>query len=210
MMKKSCYIGHIPENNRDKYIAALLGQIVSVIKEPPHRWEVCRKEFDKMLQKESIAYSNPKEIPLPNDFAEINIPNEKATALSSKKFVEAIRNIEYDIQIPYAISDYWKTEMTVMRYFKDDLLYVRSLPRYKNELKDQLKYAKDSKIIETENADRGTQIQHSKLMYNEVMKWDAKDFESIVRNQGYFQRGIIHTIVDANEFNWDVGEKDEY
>jgi hypothetical protein len=42
------------------------------------------------------------------------------------------------------------------------------------------------------------------------MKWDAKDFESIIRNQGYFQRGIIHTIVDDDEFNWDVGEKDEH
>ena len=69
---------------------------------------------------------------------------------------------------------------------------------------------KESKKIEAENTDENTQMRHSKIMYNEVMKWDAKDFGSIIKNQGYFQRGIIHTIVDDDEFNWDVGEKDEH
>lgn len=166
----TCFVGHIPEKNRDNYIAALLGRIVAIIKEPPHQWEVTREEFDKILQQESPAHSNLNEKPLPNDFAEVDIPDEKIESLLHKNFVEAIRKIEYEKQVPYAVSDYWKAEMTVIRYFRDDLLYVRSLPRYKNELKSQLKYVKDSKIIETENADRSTQIRHSKLMYNEVMK----------------------------------------
>lgn len=204
------YIGHIPEINRDKYIAALLGQIVAIVKDPPHKWEVYRDDFEKMLQQESPAYSNPKEIPLPNEFADSEFPEERTSTYEQKRFVAAIKSIEYGEQIPYAVSDYWKAEMTVMKYLKDDLLYVRSLPRYKNELKSQMKYAKDSRKLETENADRSVHIRHSKLLYNEVMKWDAKDFESIIRNQGYFQRGIIHTIVDNDEFNWDIGEKDEH
>lgn len=206
----SCYVGHIPEINRDNYIAALLGRILSIIKDPPHRWEVTREEFDTILQQESPAHSNPTQKPLPTDFADGDIPEQNAGSLLQKNFVEAIRKIEYDKQIPDAVSDYWKAEMTVMRYFKDDLLYLKSLPRYKNELKKQLKYIKDGKIIETEGMDRCTKIKHSKLMYTNVMGWDAKDFESIVRNQGYFQRGIIHTIVDNKKFSWDVGEDNEY
>ena len=58
--------------------------------------------------------------------------------------------------------------------------------------------------------DRITKIKQSKLLYTSVMGWDAKDFESIIRNQGYFQRGIIHTIVDDKKFSWDVGEENEY
>lgn len=116
----SSYVGHIPENNRDKYIAALLGQIVAIIKDPPHRWEVSRAEFDKMLQQESPAYSNTKEIPLPNDFSEAKFPEDKARKYEQKKFVAAIRSIAYEMQIPYAVSDYWKAEMTVMRYFIND------------------------------------------------------------------------------------------
>lgn len=206
----SSYIGHIPENNRDNYIGALLGRIVSIIKDPPHRWEVTREEFDKILQQESPAYSNSSKKPLPSDFAEVNVPKQKAQSLRNKEFVEAIRKIEYDKQIPDAVSDYWKAEMTVIKYFKDDFLYLNSVPLYKNELNRKLKYVKESKVIENEGMNRTVEIRNSKLMYTEVMGWDAKDFGSIVRNQGYFQRGIIHTIVDDKEFSWDIGEEDEY
>lgn len=206
----SCYVGHIPECNRDNYIAALLGQILSIIKDPPHRWEVTREEFDIILQQESPAYSKPSEVPLPCDFAEVGIPEQDSKSLLHKNFVEAIRKIEYDKQISDAVSDYWKAEMTVIKYFKDDLLYNRSLPRYKDELKKKLNYLKDGKMVVTEGKERSEEIMNSKLMYTEVMRWDADDFGSIVRNQGYFQRGIIHTIVDDKKFSWDVGEKNEY
>lgn len=206
----SCYIGYIPEINRDNYIAALLGRILSIIKDPPHRWEVTKDEFDLLLQQESPAYSNPMQRPLPTEFAEIDIPNQNVEKLLQKHFVEAIKKIEYDKQIPDAISDYWKAEITIMRYFRDDLLYLKSLPRYKNELEKKLKYTKDGEAIETEGMDRMVIIKHSKLMYTSIMGWDAKDFESIIRNQGYFQRGVIHTIVDDGKFSWDVGEDDEH
>ena len=43
------------------------------------------------------------------------------------------------------------------------------------------------------------------------MLWDAHDFGSIIRNQCFFQRGVIHNIVDENDFKWKVGEeKDEH
>jgi len=205
----SSFVGHIPESNRDKYIGALLGQILSVVKDPPHKWEVTREAFDKILQQTSPSFSNEKETPLPTEYAEATVPQKEATLLEQKNFVAAIKNINYDAQIPDAVSDYWKTEMTVIRYFKDDLLYIRSLPRYKDNLRSRLKYTKESKKLESDSSNRDDQIKHSKLLYNQVMAWDAKDFESIIRNQGYFQRGVIHNIVDEKDFDWDVGEKDE-
>ena len=39
------------------------------------------------------------------------------------------------------------------------------------------------------------------------MGWKAEDFGSIIRNQGYFQRGVIHNIVDETDFKWKVGEE---
>ena len=42
------------------------------------------------------------------------------------------------------------------------------------------------------------------------MQWEAKDFGSIIRNQGYFQRGVIHDIVDDKELRWKVGVDDEH
>ena len=203
------FVGHIPECNRDKYIGALLGQILSLVKDPPHKWEVTRKAFDKILQQTSPAFSNEKETPLPTEYAEEMVPQNEVALLEQKNFVTAIRNINYDTQIPDAVSNYWKMEMTVIRYFKNDLLYTRSLRRYEDNLKDRLKYTKESKKLEVSGSNRDDQIRQSKLLYNQVMAWEAGDFESIIRNQGYFQRGVIHNIVDENDFDWDVGEKDE-
>lgn len=49
----SKYIGHIPEENRDAYIGALLGEILIKVKEPPHKWEVTKDVFEQILQKQN-------------------------------------------------------------------------------------------------------------------------------------------------------------
>lgn len=52
----SKYVGHIPSENRDGYIGALLGEILIKVKEPPHKWEVTKSVFDAILQVQSTAY----------------------------------------------------------------------------------------------------------------------------------------------------------
>lgn len=61
--------------------------------------------------------------------------------------------------------------------------------------------------MDAEGATEEEQIKISKKLYNGIMSWDADDFGSIIRNQGYFQRGVIHNIVDETEFKWKVGEE---
>ena len=206
------YIGYIPECNRDLYIAALLGRIVSIVKEPPHKWEVTRKQFDLILQQESPNYVNKIQSPLPVEFENLELSEESIKLLHEKNFVEEIKRIQYEREIPYAISDYWRAQNTVIRYFRDNFLYVDSLKHYRNDLEVRLRYAKEEKVIETNGngMDRNAQIRSSQLLYVNVMKWSAEDFGSIIRNQGYFQRGIIHTIVDEKKFNWDGGDRDEH
>ena len=53
-------------------------------------------------------------------------------------------------------------------------------------------------------------IRISKRFYADVMAWDPRDFGSIVRNRGFFQRGVIHNIVDESEFTWKVDEEVEH
>lgn len=203
------YIGHIPNENRDAYIGALLGQIAIKVKNYPHEWIVTREDFDKILRQSSPSFSEPNIIPLNTEFADEIIPQTTMMALENKNFVTAIKNIEHDSKIPSAKSNYWKANMTIIKYFQDDFLYTESIPSYKTTLKTRLNYTKENKVLEMSNNDRTTLLKYSKILYNEVMTWRAEDFGSIVRNQDYFQQGIIHTIVDENEFNWDVGDNNE-
>lgn len=72
----SKFVGHIPKVNRDSYIGALLGRIMILLKNPPHRWEVSRTSFDKMLQDESAAYGDARSKPLPTEFAQSVVPSD--------------------------------------------------------------------------------------------------------------------------------------
>ncbi|MDD4673916.1 MAG: hypothetical protein PHI03_13380 [Bacteroidales bacterium] len=207
----SKYTGHIPAENRDGYIGALLGEILIKVKDPPHKWEVSKKIFEGILQTQTSAYGAKGIAPLPYEYAKAVVPEENIVALTQKKFVESIREIEHDTMITDAISDYWKADVTIAKYFHDNLMYLESLEGYIDDLSSKMRYAKSDSEIASENVDEQEKIRNSKHLYNGVMLWDANDFGSIVRNQGFFQRGVIHNIVDETDFCWKVGEeKDEH
>lgn len=204
----SKYIGHIPKENRDSYIGALLGEILIKIKKPPHKWDVNKASFEKILQSQSSLYVKENEVPLPIEFAESVILEENTiTILDQKKFVLAIREIKYDTEISLAMDDYWKTNMTIAKYFQDNPMYLTSLDTYKDDLEMKLKFIKKNHELDVESSTEEEKIKISKRLYNGVMAWDANDFGSIIRNQGFFQRGVIHDIVDEKDFKWKVEGK---
>lgn len=207
----SKYIRSIPEENRDGYIWALLGRILKKVADPPHKWEVTRKEFDEICQVEAAAYGTKGAVPLPQDFIKAIVSEEDIKKLEQKNFVEAIREIEYTSQITEAISDYWKTDMTVVKYFRNNLMYLESLEPYMDELEKKLRRQKRISERDAKGQSFEQQIDTAQTLYDDVMMWNAPDFGSIIRNQGFFQRGIIHNIVDETDFRWRVGEeKDEH
>lgn len=97
--------------------------------------------------------------------------------------------------------------MTILNFFKEDFLYNRSLDKYREDLSYRLKQKKNISVIKNRRKSREEQIENSQILYSEVMLWEVNDFGSIIKNQYYFQRGVIHNIVDDKEFSWDVGEK---
>lgn len=203
----SKYVGHIPSENRDGYIGALLGEILIKVKEPPHKWEVTKSAFNEILQMQSTAYGRKGTAPLPDEYAKEAVPTDKITTLEQKKFVASIREIKYDKMITSAMSDYWKADLTVAKYFRDNIMYLKSLDLYMDDLSAKMQYSKANSDLDAEGANEAEQIKISKRLYNNVMGWEANDFGSIICNQGYFQRGVIHNIVDETDFKWKVGEE---
>ena len=203
------HIGYIPPKNRDGYIASLLGQIMAKVKEPPHSWEVTKTAFDEIQQIESALYVVNGTAPLPDEYAKADVPENTFDMLNQKKFVESIREIRYEEMITSAIKDFWKTDLTVAKYFKDNHMYLKSLESYIDDLSERMRYRKGDGNLDAEGATEEEQIKISKKLYNAVMGWKAEDFGSIIRNQGYFQRGVIHNIVDTSDFKWKVGDERE-
>lgn len=202
------YITNIPKQNRDSYIGALLGCILIQVKDPPHKWEVTRDSFDKITQKISPSYIKPGVVPLPDDFAKTVVSQEQIDVLKNKRFVEAIREIDYDIVISDAISDYWKTDLTIGRYFKNNPVYLKDLDDYVEFLGKKLFYTKSNSELKADSYSIADKKKISKILYNDVMLWRAEDFGSIISNKQYFQHGVIHNIVDEGNFTWKIEEND--
>ncbi len=200
------YLYFIPQEHRDYFIAALLGEILYKVKDPPHNWEISKECFEEIVQRLTPQYCNPGEIPLPTEYANAKIPDEKFKLLQDKVFVQAIKDIKLEDNVASAISDYWKADMTVARYFRDDQCYLRSLDLYEYELTEKMKTEKQKKELDADGESPEKVLKLSKKLYLDVISWDAKDFGSIIRNQGYFQRGVVHNIVDDRAFTWRIEE----
>lgn len=66
-------------------------------------------------------------------------------------------------------------------------MYLESLESYVEDLASKMQYSKASSDLNAEGTTEEEQIRISKQFYNGAMSWDANDFGSIIRNQGYFQ-----------------------
>lgn len=201
------YIKHIPLKNRKEFIFSLLGLIIRKIQDPPYYWEITYDDFENMLQETTPTYMRADRLPLPNDFSNVKISEDEEKEYYDKEFVKAIRNIKYDKEIPKAINDYWRKNMTIARYYKDNFFFNKSVVDYKEILKDKLNYEKENKVIDFEDKERGEQIKESKKLYNSVMIWEVINFGRINPNSPFFQKGIIHEIIDSGKFSWDIGEE---
>lgn len=207
----SKYILPIPEENRDGYIGALLGRLMKKVTVHPYKWEITKKEFEQLCQIEAAAYGVKGAFPLPIEYKDASIPQNKIENYVQKKFVYSIREIQYEEEIPNAMSDYWKTDLTIIKYFRDNPIYLESLEEYRHDLSKRLIYNKKNKDINALGKNSEEIINMSKIFYNEVILWEAKDFGSIIKNRDYFQHGVIHNIVDETDFKWKVGDdKDEH
>lgn len=205
----SPYLVTIPEENRDDYIASLIGTVFEQVVKPPHKWEVSFEVFQKHAQTIASSYMKAGSIPLPLDFQSAEPDSTECAVAKDKTFIKELENIEYKKIIPLAISDYWKATKTIVRYFSDNISYTASLRTYKESLGSRMFYAKESVLNGESFSERNQELIASRKLCSEVLGWEASDFGSIVANQPFFQNGVVHSIVDDKDFVWDVGDDHE-
>lgn len=196
----------IPRQNRDKFIASLLGNILSQVKNEPHKWEITFEYFEDLIQEISPQYTNPKETPLPTEYEQIELPLGVIEQNNDLRFVQKIKDINYETEIPEAISDYWKTNMTIAAYYLDNIVFNSSLDQYQYRLSRKLNNFKKPIVIQNRSKSRDIQVENSKVFYSSVMNWEATPFGSVNPNYSFFQNGTIHSLMQSKTMSWDVGE----
>lgn len=209
LFDKHAQLHPIPKCQRDRYIGALLGQILFKIKVPPFQWNVSFEEFETMQQQIAPAYMNEKSVALPDEYADKEISKETQCLYDKKQFAKAIRDIKLPKKVFEAISDYWKTEMTIADYFQNNPIYMKDYLGYRNDLKGKMTDNKDNYGLNVSSEKEA--INMSQNEYLTAMLWDPQDFGSIVQNRRFFQHGVMHDIVEVGEFEWKIEvESDEH
>lgn len=199
------YLKTIPDKNFDGIIEAILGHIIIHPIDEPHSWDIGYNNFTKYCESLGAKYSNEYKQPMNTSYLRHSAPNP--TDYYENKFVIEIKNIQYNEEISDAINNYWRTNSTVATYYNDDPCYLNDIQNYKFNLTDKLRDTKKPKNRACKKCSSiEEQIDIAQDMYNEVMAWDAIPFGSIDPNQPFFQKGIIHNIVEDDNFKWRLGE----
>jgi hypothetical protein len=194
----------IPPKNRQKFIYVLLAKIQQYGIENQDHWVIPISEFNSYLQNCSKDYCNIR-TPLPTLFKE-----EKAEFSDYKErhFVKEIHKINYLREIPQAINDYHRANITTIFLCDDDYLFINSFRAYLEELKRDLSFEKDNFIMDCPDEELSTRQKYSKKCYIKCMGLPHKSIKGIANNEDFFQRGAIHQIVDEHSHSWLIKEEE--
>lgn len=203
VIMKNSFFKSIRKNDRRHFITSLMGYILTLPVDKPHKWEISCEDFEslacEMRNRFTSASGGGLQLP-PNT---PNSPHDEAT-YTDRKFVREIKNIKYHIKVPTAISNYWRAQQAIIYSSMDNPTFNLDLGEFQKDIKDSLVEFKSSFQDSCDITNLDDIIHHSKKLYDKAMEMPANDFHSVKPNRPYFQRGIIHKVIEERGYSWDV------
>jgi hypothetical protein len=171
-------------------------------------WEISYEDFNVLFRNLSSGYISNHALPLPITFEEYILNQNDYDQLKNKKFVNEIHRIDLQSEVNDAINDYCRANMTIIEYYDSNIVKLKSIKKYQRGLLDSLSQQKKKyKHKCRNNSENDILINNSQDMYFEVVGMGEREIEGISNNRGFFQRGIIHNIIDNNNLTWHLGDE---
>lgn len=192
------------KDKMENFVSSLIGFLWSIpIKSKI--WEISHKEFNDIFTEYSKRFTDNSHIPLPTEFEDLELTSTERESLKNKKFIEEIEKINLIDEITDAMNDYCCTYKTIIAHFTNNIVKSHDLKAYKDDLTKTLSSRRKSYKIKANN-DENRLIQ-SQAMYLDSISMEPRDFRGISDNRVFFQRGVMHIIVDDGNLTWYVGDK---
>lgn len=201
---KDTKAGHIPLANRYDYINSLLGFIITPEIANTNSWAITYDDFTARMGALSEQYNAVTKI-----FPQINrnISDAEIANNTQHLFVKKIDDINYEEVKSGAISDYIRTNQTILEELGNYSVPKKMYNNYEKNLLDffQPKYrsAKRNKSGDTE--------KDSKNFYDEVTGTSAQAFSNFNDTPLYFRNGTLHNMADdeKQDIKWNMAHGDE-
>lgn len=199
---KNAFFKTIQKADRKSFVNFLMGHILTMPAAEPHKWEISCEDFDSIsyeLRDRFTSKSKPLLMP-PNTPA--FPPNVQE--YQGKKFVKEIKDIQYDSKITAAISNYWRAQQTIYYSTINNPIFMLDLKAYQQDISEALSDYKESFLDVCDVTDFADIIHKSKRLYDKAMEHPVSNFGTVSPNRPYFQKGIIHKIVEERGYSWNV------
>ncbi|QTH44018.1 hypothetical protein J4772_06330 [Cohnella sp. LGH] len=199
---RSSFFKSIKRSDRIQFISNLMGYILTLPVGKPHKWEITCEDFESLACEMRDRYTKTSGgLQLPP-----NTPDGPADTepYNDRRFVKEIKDIKYNVKIPKAIANYWRTQEAIFHSCFNNPTFNIDLGEFQRDIKDSLMEFKSSFMDECDETDIDDIIYKSKRLYDKAMEMPVTDYHSVKPNQSYFQRGIIHKVVEERGFSWNV------
>ena len=192
--------GVFPEN-RDDFINSLLGYIISPPVADVSGWEISFEDFSAEVAKYTDLYRTKTFIfPSPSN---INVDIKQ---YDEHMFVQKIKDIEYEEEVPHAISDYVQTNDIII----NDLKKHKIPPKVYETYNDNLAQIHGQEYSAAKrHCPHDDIISASQDFYDEIFRKPVPPFGNFSMTPLFFRNGIIHGLVDDNNRNLKWKLKDE-
>lgn len=186
--------------NRGRYIDSLMGYIINPKMADQTGWEISYDEFTAQVGAYTDLY-RAKTIIFPSHTK----PNVDSTQYNTYLFVRKINAIELPDEIPYAITDYVRTQETILQELRNHAVPESSYKAYEENLLEihnqEYRRAKRQCV--------GDVIGNSQSFYDSMMNKEVQQFHSFNNTPLYFRNGVIHSIADddTRDLKWKLSDE---
>lgn len=186
--------------NRGRYIDSLMGFIISPKIADQTGWEISYDEFTAQVSAYTDLYRSKTII-----FPSHTKPSVDSTQYNTHLFVQKINAIELYNEIPYAITDYVRTQETILDELKNHAVPESSYKTYEENLLEihNQEYRRAKRQC-TDNI-----INSSQSFYDTMMNKEVQQFHSFNDTPLYFRNGVIHSIADddTRDLKWNLSDE---
>lgn len=192
--------GVIPEFRND-FINALLGYIINPMMSNDSGWEISYENFSEKVMEFTDMYRSKTII-----FPQIDNTIYSEADYAEYPFVTKIKDINHDEEIPYAISDYARTNTLIIGDLKKHKIPQSVYKSYNGEL--QYMHSRKYRVAKASCSQENI-IPASKQFYTSVMEQPVLKFANFDPTPEFFRNGLIHSLINSDENNlkWKLSDE---
>lgn len=184
---------HIPKTRKDEFLKYLFGFITNPKAINNNNWSVDYTDFSREVENISSRLVETTTSFPPR----IEVDNISEDDFVGSLFIEKIKDINYDEEIPNAIAEYVQTREMIIREFRVSPTLHKALDEYEKgvirtfKYKHRLASRKLSNNIHSE----------SQSFFDEMMTHNYGTFHTYSTVPPYFDGGLLHNLADEEDLD---------